>query len=163
MRHEMNPSRLAVLALLILCALVTTTRADDTRKLTTTRVQKVLAAAVTKAEEIRVPMGIAVVDAGANLVGFIKMDGAFVHTNYTSQAKAYTAASIRKPTHDSDIPPAVSTEIASVTDGRFTTLPGGLPLVIGGQVVGAIGVGGGTGGQDIMVAEAGVEALKGER
>lgn len=162
MHHEKHPTRLTFLALLILCAVVITAWAE-THTFTTAGVQKVLAAAVAKAEEIGVPMGIAVVDRGANLVGFIKMDGAFVHTHYTAQAKAYTAASVRRPTHESGIPPAVSTEIASVTDGRFTTLPGGLPLIIGGQVVGAIGVGGGNGGQDIAVATAGAEALKGER
>lgn len=162
MLHEKRPTRPTFLLLLILCAVVIPARAE-TQKVTTARVQKVLAAAVAKAEEIGVPMGIAVVDAGANLVGFIKMDGAFVHTHYTAQAKAYTAVSVRRPTHESGIPAAVSTEIASVTDGRFTTLPGGLPLVIGGQVIGAIGVGGGNGGQDIAVATAGVEALKGER
>lgn len=160
MLHEKHPTRLTFLALLILCGVVITARAE-TQRFTTAG--EVLAAAVAKAEEIGVPMGIAVVDAGANLVGFIKMDGAFVHSHYTAQAKAYTAASVRRPAHESGIPPAVSTEIASVTDGRFTTLPGGLPLVIGGQVVGGIGVGGGSGVQDIAVATAGAEALKGER
>ena len=86
MLHEKHPTRLTFLALSILCAVVITTRAE-TQKFTTARVQKVLAAAVAKAEEIGVPMGIAVVDAGANLVGFIKMDGAFIHTHYTAQAK----------------------------------------------------------------------------
>jgi uncharacterized protein GlcG (DUF336 family) len=47
----------------------------------------VLAAALAKAEEIGVRMGIAVADAGANLVGFIKMDGAFVHPHYNAQGQ----------------------------------------------------------------------------
>jgi len=64
MLHEKHPTRLTFLALSILCAVVITTRAE-TQKFTTARVQKVLAAAVAKAEEIGVPMGIAVVDAGA--------------------------------------------------------------------------------------------------
>ena len=66
-------------------------------QLTTADIQKALGAAVAKAQEIGVPMGISIVDAGGNLLAFIKMDGAFIHTNHTSFSKAYTAASIRKP------------------------------------------------------------------
>jgi glc operon protein GlcG len=46
-----------------------------------------------------------------------------------------------------------------VTDGKFTTLPGGHPLMKDGKVVGGIGIGGGKGDQDEAVAKAGVEAL----
>jgi uncharacterized protein GlcG (DUF336 family) len=127
--------------------------------LTTADLQKVLAAAVAKAQEIGVPMGISVVDAGGALIGFIKMDGAFVHTNHTSYSKAYTAASIKKPSGASGIPPNITAEISSTTGGKFTTLPGGHPLVKDGKVVGAIGVGGGRGEQDEAVAKAGVDAL----
>ena len=72
--------------------------------LSTEEIQHILSAAVAKANEIGVPMGISVVDAGGNLLGFIKMDGAFIHTNHTSFSKAYTAASIRKPSGASGIP-----------------------------------------------------------
>jgi len=128
--------------------------------LTTPIIQKVLSAAVAKAQALGVPMGVAIVDAGGNLVGFLKMEGASVHTNYTAQAKAYTAASIRKPTHESGIPSDIADEIASATGGRFTKLPGGFPLILDGKTIGGIGVGGGNGEQDIAVAKAGAEALK---
>ena len=131
-------------------------------KLTTADIQRILTAAVAKAQEIGVPMGIAVVDEGGILVGFIKMDGAFNHTNHTSFSKAYTAASIRKPSGSSGIPPDITKEIASVTDGKFTTLPGGQPLMKDGKVVGGIGIGGGKGEQDEAVAKAGVDALAGK-
>ena len=75
-------------------------------QLSTADIQKALTAAVSKAQEIGVPMGITIVDGTGNLAGFIKMDGAFNHTNYTSYSKAYTAASIRKPSGASGIPPA---------------------------------------------------------
>ncbi len=75
MLHEKHPARLIFFAFLILCAVVIAARAETQKLTTTVGLQKVLAAAVAKAEEIGVPMGIAVVDAGANLVGFIKMDG----------------------------------------------------------------------------------------
>jgi glc operon protein GlcG len=122
-------------------------------------IQKILNAAVAKAQEIGVPMGISIVDAGGNLIGFLKMDGAFIHTNHTSFSKAYTAASIRKPSGSGGIPPNITAEIASTTGGKFTTLPGGLPLLKDGKVVGAIGVGGGKGEQDEAVAKAGQDAL----
>jgi len=127
--------------------------------LTSSDIQRVLAAAVAKAQEIGVPMGVSIVDAGGNLVGFIQMEGAFIHTNHTSFSKAYTAASVRKPSGASGIPPNITTEIASTTGGKFTTLPGGFPLMKDGKVVGGIGVGGGKGEQDEAVAKAGAEAL----
>lgn len=133
---------------------------QDRPELTTQDIQTVLAAAVEKAKDIKVPMGISVVDDGGNLVGFIKMEGTFVHTNHTSFSKAYTAVSIRRPTHETKIPPHITAEIASVTDGKFTTLPGGFPLLIDGKVVGGVGVGGGNAEEDVAVARAGAEALK---
>lgn len=156
----MRQFAIMVFALVLLLAGARTGIADTPQgALTTADIQKVLAAAVTKAQEIGVPMGISVVDAGGTLIGFIKMDGAFVHTNHTSYSKAYTAASIKKPSGASGIPPNITAEISSTTGGKFTTLPGGQPLVKDGKVVGAIGVGGGKGEQDEAVAKAGVDAL----
>jgi glc operon protein GlcG len=128
-------------------------------QLSTADVQKALNAAVGKAQEIGVPMGISIVDAGGNLVGFIRMDGAFNHTNHTSYSKAYTSASIRKASGGSGIPPNITAEISSTTGGKFTTLPGGLPLMKDGVLVGAVGVGGGKGDQDEAVAKAAADAL----
>ena len=129
-------------------------------RLTSEAIQKALDTAVEKAREIHVPMGISIVDIHGNLVGFIKMDGTFAHTNHTSFSKAYTSASVRRPTHEMKIPPAITGEIASVTGGKFTVLPGGFPLVIKGSVVGGIGVGGGNAEEDMAVAKAGAEALR---
>jgi uncharacterized protein GlcG (DUF336 family) len=152
----------AVLVLVLPAWAVTANAESGSTKLTTSDIQKVLAAAVAKAQEISVPMGIAIVDEGGTLVGFMKMDGAFNHTNHTSFSKAYTAASIRKSSGSSGIPPDITREIASITDGKFTTLPGGQPLVKDGKVVGGIGIGGGKGDQDEAVAKAGVDALAGK-
>jgi glc operon protein GlcG len=153
--------RLAVVCIVAgLIALALPVTADSPpAQLSTADIQKVLTAAVAKAQELGVPMGISIVDAGGNLVAFIKMDGAFIHTNHTSYSKAYTAASIRKPSGASGIPLNITDEISSTTGGKFTTLPGGLPLMKDGKLVGGIGVGGGKGEQDEAVAKAGVEAL----
>jgi uncharacterized protein GlcG (DUF336 family) len=132
----------------------------DSPQLNTDTILRVLTAAVDKARELGVPMGISVVDQGGNLVGFIKMDGTFTHTHYSSFSKAYTAASVRKPTHETGIPAEISAELKEVTGGRFTTLSGGFPLVLKDRVVGGIGVGGGNAQQDIAVARAGMEAAQ---
>ena len=153
--------RLAIALIALLCSISTElpAPADTPMPLSTADIQKALTAAVAKAQELGVPMGISIVDAGGNLLAFIKMDGAFLHTNYTSFSKAYTAASIHKPSGASGIPPNISAEISSTTGGKFTTLPGGFPLVKDGKVMGGIGVGGGKGEQDEAVAKAAVDAL----
>jgi len=153
--------RLAIALIALLCSISTElpAPADTPMPLSTADIQKALTAAVAKAQELGVPMGISIVDAGGNLLAFIKMDGAFLHTNYTSFSKAYTAASIHKPSGASGIPPNISAEISSTTGGKFTTLPGGFPLLKDGKVMGGIGVGGGKGEQDEAVAKAAVEAL----
>jgi len=153
--------RIAMTLIALLCSISieVSARAQAPTPIATADIQKALTAAVAKAQEIGVPMGISIVDAGGNLLAFIKMDGAFLHTNYTSFSKAYTAASIHKPSGASGIPPNVSAEISSTTGGKFTTLPGGFPLVKDGKVMGGIGVGGGKGEQDEAVAKAAVDAL----
>ena len=132
----------------------------DPPRLTTEIIQSVLDAAVAKARAIKVPMGISVCDTSVNLVGFIKMEGAFVHVEHTSFSKAYTAVSVRRPSHETGIPASVIREIASTTGGKFTSLAGGLPLVARGKVIGGIGVGGGNAEQDLAVARAGAQTLK---
>ncbi len=111
--------RIAMTLIALLCSISTEVpaRADAPTPLSTAEIQKALTAAVAKAQEIGVPMGISIVDAGGNLLAFIKMDGAFLHTNYTSFSKAYTAASIHKPSGASGIPPNISAEISSTTGG----------------------------------------------
>ncbi len=129
-------------------------------ELKTELIQQTLNAAVAKAREIRVPMGISVVDTGGNLVGFIKMDGTLLHTNHTSYSKAYTAVSMRRPTHQTEIPPDIALAITLATEGKFTSLPGGLPLVRKGRVIGGIGAAGGNAKDDIAVAQAGAAAVR---
>ena len=156
----MQARAITVILILAVAAISAPLLADTpSGPLSTGEIQKVLNAAVAKAQEIGVPMGISIVDAGGNLIGFLKMDGAFIHTNHTSFSKAYTAASIRKPSGSSGIPPNITAEISSTTGGKFTTLPGGLPLMKDGKVIGGIGVGGGKGEQDEAVAKAGQDAL----
>ena len=130
-----------------------------TLKLTSEGAMKILQAAIKKADEMNVPQCISVVDSGGHLLAFFRMDGAFVMSNTSSRRKAETAAAYGIPT--GDIPEGIDIKLAIVTNGERVNLPGGLPLIIERQVVGAIGVGSGTGQQDLEVAKVGVSALDG--
>lgn len=110
----------------------------------------ILTLAVEKASAMRQPQCIAVVDDGCNLMAYIRMDGAKVLSEKSSIHKAMTAASSRSPT--GSIPAEVEARLAAATGGVVTNLKGGLPIVVDGQVVGGIGVGSGTGDQDLEVA-----------
>jgi uncharacterized protein GlcG (DUF336 family) len=120
-------------------------------------------AAIAKASEIGVTISVAVVDESGVLKAFSRMDGAGTAGVDIVQNKAYTAAAFRTPTQAfaqrlQDQP----TQIASfTTTPRVTLLPGGLPISVGGVLIGGIGVGGGTGDQDVLVAQAALSKVLG--
>jgi uncharacterized protein GlcG (DUF336 family) len=120
---------------------------------------KVLETAVRKAAEIGAPQCIAVTDDGGHLLAFARMDGAKVLSIDSAIAKAKTAASSRRPT--GGLSDELERRLAFATLGKLTNLLGGMPIVVGGHVIGAIGVGSGTGEQDVEVARAGLAALAG--
>lgn len=111
---------------------------------------QLLNTALEKALAMNQPQCIAVVDDGCNLMAFIRMDGAKVLSEKSSIHKAMTAASSRTPTGNT--PADIETKLALATGGVMTNLKGGLPIIVGGQVIGGIGVGSGTGDQDREVA-----------
>ncbi|USJ27987.1 GlcG/HbpS family heme-binding protein [Ensifer adhaerens] len=116
-----------------------------------------LAAAVAKAEQMSVPQCICIVDASGETIASLRMDGAKYLSMQTARAKARTAASIRGKTGGMTSEFAVAAGIA--TSGGVTNLPGGLPIKFGGKLAGAIGVGSGTGDQDIEVGKAALAAI----
>lgn len=129
-------------------------------KLTHVAALKMLEGAIAKAEELGAPQNITVVDDGGNLLAYVRMDGAKLLSRETSMSKAITAASHRQPT--SRLNPADEIKLAIAAGGRLTNLEGGLPVVIEGHCIGAIGVGSGTGAQDVEVARAGLAAIGAE-
>ena len=129
----------------------------DTKILSYSGAEKILAAAIAKATEMKVPECIAIVDAGGHLVSFARMDGAFSMSLDTALVKAQTAASYGEPT--GNILAGVDLKLAVATQGKRVNLPGGIPIIIDGRVVGAIGVGSGTGEQDRQVALAAVKTV----
>jgi len=121
--------------------------------------QPIVDAAARKAAEIGVPMNIAVVDAGNNLTAFARMDGAWLGSIDIALNKAYTARAFDMPTKDlapATQPGAPLYGIEASNHGRLIIFAGGIPLMSGDEVQGAIGVSGGTVEQDQQVAEAGV-------
>jgi uncharacterized protein GlcG (DUF336 family) len=115
-----------------------------------------------KAEKIGVPMNIAVVDAGANLVAFARMDGAWLGSIDIACDKAFTARAFDITTKElakMSQPGEPLFGITASNENRVVIFAGGIPLKSGGKVVGAIGCSGGKPTQDHQVAEAGAEAF----
>jgi glc operon protein GlcG len=116
-----------------------------------------LTAAVAKAEEIGVPQNIVIVDVSGVLLGSIRMDGAKYLSIDTATGKARSAASNNSPSGQQ--PTDAGLMVSVVTKGGSTNLPGGLPVRFGGKLAGGIGVGSGTGEQDLIVARAALAAI----
>jgi uncharacterized protein GlcG (DUF336 family) len=122
--------------------------------------QKMIAAAVAKANSLGVPQIVAVLDESGLLKGFCRMDGAALISIEVAQNKAYTAL-LGSPSQDFfnriKDNPALLAGVPHIP--RIVTFGGGLPIRIGGAVVGAIGVSGGSVEQDIECAQAGLDAI----
>lgn len=124
--------------------------------------RKIIAAAESKAEDIGQPSNIAVVDAGGNLIAHVRMDGAWMGSIQISIDKAWTARAFDVSTKDLSKlsqPGEDFFGIHTSNGGRVMIFAGGIPLKRDGQVIGAIGVSGGSGKQDQEVAEAGAKAF----
>ena len=120
--------------------------------------RQVIAAAEAKAHEIGQPMNIAIVDSGGNLVSHVRMDGAWIGSIDVSINKAFTARAFDISTaqlSENSQPGQQFYGIQNSNQGRIMIFAGGVPLRRNGQVVGAIGVSGGSGSQDQAVATSG--------
>jgi uncharacterized protein GlcG (DUF336 family) len=119
-------------------------------------------AAKAAARERGVAISIAVVDQGGQLVAFERMDGADLVTTSLAQDKAWTALMNRMPTRD--LAPLVQPGAEfygydSIGRGRTIVFAGGLPIEIGGVLVGGVGVSGGSVDQDQEIVDAALAAL----
>src|ERR1700716_4573496 len=126
--------------------------------------RQVIAAAEAKARELGQPMNIAVLDSGGNLVSHVRMDGAWIGSIDVSINKAFTARAFDVSTaqlSENSQPGQQFYGIQNSNHGRIMIFAGGVPLRRNGQVVGAIGVSGGSGSQDQEVATSGASALQG--
>jgi|SRR5688572_23586503 len=124
--------------------------------------RRIIAAAEKKAAEIKQPMNIAVVDGGGNLVAHVRMDNAWIGSVDISIKKAWTARAFDIATKDLAAESQSGDQFFGIhvsNNGRVMIFAGGVPLKRGDQVVGGLGVSGGSGKQDQAVAEAGAAAF----
>jgi uncharacterized protein GlcG (DUF336 family) len=136
-------------------------------RLTLSGAKVVIAAAKEKAQSLKLKVNVAVVDDGGHLIAFERMDGARPASAYTAITKATSAATFRQASGPLGAPganpdPLLNLSLqnaASASGGKITTLYGGVPVVVDEQVIGAVGVGGGTGEQDAQIGNAGITAL----
>jgi uncharacterized protein GlcG (DUF336 family) len=137
-------------------------RGGDDTVITLEEAQGMISAAERKAQQMGQPMNIAVMDAGRNLVAFHRMDGAWVASIDIAIDKAFTSAGRGLTTRkigEMAQPGQPLFGINTTNGGRIVIFAGGIPLTRDGEVVGAIGVSGGTVDEDHEVAEAGVSAF----
>jgi uncharacterized protein GlcG (DUF336 family) len=129
--------------------------------MTMEKAQKIIEAGIRKAKEINQPMNIAVVDLGANLTAFMRMDGAWLGSIDIAINKAFTAKAFDISTLElgrNSQPGNQFFGIHASNHARVMIFAGGVPIKMRGQIVGAVGVSGGSGEQDQAVAEAAVAA-----
>lgn len=123
----------------------------------------IIASARDKAQEIGVPMCIAVSDESGNLIAFERMDGGKITSINLAIDKSYAAAGVRKGTQalgEVSQPGNPAYGLSSTLGGRMVVIAGGVPVLVDGETVGAIGVSSGSPAQDLEVAEAGARALE---
>ena len=138
------------------------TNAQITNELTADEAFEILLAAKKKAEDVEVLVNIAVVDAGANLKAFIRMDESFLGSIDVAIKKAKTARYFNIDTGklgELTQPGGIIYNIEHSNDGLIT-FPGGLPIKNKeGEIIGAIGVSGGTIDQDREIATVGAASI----
>lgn len=155
-------------------SLSTTARAAEPALVTRDRIELnlagaelIVAAAKEKAAAMGVKVNVYVVDDGGHPLAFARMDGAPAASAYTALTKAASAATFRP--ESGPLPPggevvdvqlSLSVQNAAAASGwKNTTLKGGVAIVVDGQSIGGVGVGGATGEQDAEVAKAAIQTL----
>jgi uncharacterized protein GlcG (DUF336 family) len=120
--------------------------------------KKIAVVAEAEAAKNKWAMVIAVLDDGGYLIYLEHMDGAQIGSIEVAHGKARTAVRFRRLSKDFEDAVAAS-HLNVITLGDITAIRGGLPVMLEGKAIGAIGVSGGTGEQDQQCAEAGLAAL----
>jgi len=127
--------------------------------ITLERAQAAINAAVAEAKKRGWKMNVTVVDSGANLVAFQRMDGAQLASIQVSQHKARAAATYRRETKVFENAIQLSGFNYVITLDGVIASRGGIPLVEDGKLIGAIGCSGGTGSQDEVVCKVGAATI----
>jgi len=128
--------------------------------ITLERANALIAAAVAEAKRHDWKLNVAVVDSGGNLVAFERMDGALLASIQIAEHKARAAATFRRETKAWENAIQLNGYQYVMTLDGVIASRGGIPLLDGGRLIGAIGCSGATGSQDEVVCKAGAAALK---
>lgn len=133
-------------------------------RLTLEGARAVLTAAQIRARQLNIAVDVAVVDDGGHLIVFERMDGAKTSSIYIAQVKAQAAATRRAETrplmNGENVNLTVAFGVAIADPAHQIPIRGGVPLLVDGDVVGAIGVSAASEEQDLEIARAGAAALE---
>jgi len=126
-----------------------------TKRLSSETTVAALQAALVAARESGAAVCVALVDDAGQLAGFVRAPGAFLISADLSIDKAWTSAGMKMSTRE--LGEALATMPSQVRDGllrrpRLTEVPGGVPIIVDGAVVGGVGVSGGSAEQDDAIA-----------
>lgn len=129
--------------------------------LTLSQANSILQGAMNKARELDIRISVAVCDAGGRLLAFQRMDGGHWAAGYGSQGKAIASAAFARPSGElaERASSPIMQGIGAAEGGHIICSRGAVPIIVGGTLLGACGVGGGSGEQDEDCARAGVAAL----
>jgi glc operon protein GlcG len=131
-----------------------------TKYITLEAAKKMAAAGEAEARKNNWNLAIAILDAGANLIFFQKMDDTQLGSINVAIGKARTAVNFKRPTKAMEDMIAGGRTVFLAVEG-VTPLQGGLPIIADGKLIGAVGVSGATSAQDEQVAQVAINALEG--
>ena len=127
--------------------------------LTSSEANRMVQAAVTKANELSVKVSIAVCDPGGNLMAFSRMEGASAVSATVAQGKAAASAGFGRASGSLQADSPVIQAVIATMGGRMLPAQGAVPVLRDGELLGAIGGSGATAQQDEDCAQAGLAAL----
>jgi glc operon protein GlcG len=137
----------------------------DAKRLTHAGARKMMTTAIESAREAGVVISCCITDAGGHVIVLERMDGGRFHTLHSCTTKAVCASSNRRPTdakgavgQDLDVTHAIGLALAAGAQ-RWTAMEGGVPVLVDGECVGAIGVSGGDWQTDLRIAQAAVASI----
>ena len=148
----------SIAALLVSAPRVSAAQLADTKMLTADAVKSLLLSAEATAKQNKWNVSIAITDAAGDLLGFLKLDNASTGSVQIAQGKARTAARFGRPTkvYADRI---LSDTLTFLSVDGLVALQGGLPILVSGKVIGAVGVSGATSAQDEQVAATAIAAV----
>jgi uncharacterized protein GlcG (DUF336 family) len=128
--------------------------------ITNEQAKKVMAGAEAEAKKNNWPVVIVVLDSGGQLVMLQRLDNAQWGSVEIAKEKARSAVALRRPTKAlQDLIAQGGANLRLLTIG-YSVLEGGIPIVVDGKIIGAVGVSGVTSQQDAQIAQAGIDAMK---